>query len=286
MTAPRQKRRTRRRLRFRALLPVLLFSALGACTTAPEPSPPAGPDGRLLRSPAGLLEDTLPAIRLGIARLLADGHADRASRSDFYHLHIVAPLSRIAPYPVPAEFSAGLGFLFHTKERPHEIREEWLEELALVRDPLVEGWLAVIRDTDFDYQDFFYGSGRIRSRGALPEAQLFRIAEAWKKQRPIAASLDTLRDRVVYIHGSRQPGYEAAAKALFWPRSFLTRVSDPDPVPVAVHPGRWVPVATVYFSPAPDDGSKRAGPGTGSAPGRVAARYWGYDFVLVPSATN
>ena len=58
-------------------------------------------------------------------------------------------------YPTPATFPTDLGLLFHTKERPHQIRAEWLPALAWVRDPVVEEWVTVIRQTDFDYKDFF-----------------------------------------------------------------------------------------------------------------------------------
>lgn len=309
---PRRDRRARPTLRFPVFASAVLLSTLAACPTlseirSPTPEPPQrdyrrqiGPDGRLLRDPAGLLEDTLPAARLGIASILAQGYADQVSRSDFYHLHIVYPNRLVAPYPAPAMLLSNLGFLFHTKERPHKIRAEWLADLAVVRDPFVEEWLAVVGETDFDYRDFFYGSGRIRSRPPLPDHHIDRIAVAWKNQRPISASVRTLGNRIIYIHGSRQPGYDEAAVALFWPRSFLARVSDPEPVPAEVRPKEWFSIATVYFSPSAEGGSTVAGEWTpdgesapgrvptpvSDRPGRVMARYWGYDFVLVPTSAN
>lgn len=199
------------------------------------------------RNPEAFLQTALPSLHRGVFDILRMGYADEVSRDDFYHAHLVYPREYLVAYPSASELRSNLWILYHTKERPHRIRDGWLDELSALQEPFMNAWVAEVRATDFDYRDFFYGSRRIERRSPLPSQSVSRLAEIWQSQSSTPANLQTLKERIVYIHGSTQPGYNEAAEALFFPRSFLSPLGSKTLRQAPVHPPDYISIATVYF---------------------------------------
>jgi hypothetical protein len=237
-----------------------------------------------------VFQAVLPTLRFGITKILQKGHADAISRDDFYHAHLVYPRKALLSYPAAAELESNLEILYHTRERPHRIRAGWIEEIAGIREPFVQAWVRELRRTDFDYRDFFYGSRRIVRRDPLSPESITQLAEAWQQVSDPRADLQILRERIVYLHGSTQPGYEKAAEFLFFPRSFLTPLGSQALHPAPVHPPEYVSIATVYFRRGPGIDPMSPGPcgydsGTqGYWPQRATSGTWrhrGFCYTMV-----
>ena len=249
------------------------------------------------RNPGFLLQTALPSLHRGISDILRLGHAEEVSRNDFYHAHLVYPRDELVAYPTAAELRSNIRILYHSRERPHRIREDWIDEIASLDDPFVQAWIQEVRRTDFDYQDFFYGSRRFVRRQPLPAESVSRLAESWHSESRTSEDVRELKERIRYIQGSTQPGYAAAAEALFLPRSFLAPLGSTTLRRVPVHPPDYLSIATVYFRRSsgtgplePDschNGSGRTPESSGAGlawPKRdiPAERwYWGYCYSLV-----
>lgn len=281
---------------------VLLTMALGSCASLtapprtpidrtisperPKRPPSIGHNGVMTiltsaadRDPEGLLRTTLPSIRYGIEWLLWAGAAEEIGRADFFHVHILYPHARLIGYRNQVDLRINLWLLFHTRERPHQLRETWIDDLQRIDEPELRAWVESIHRTDFDYRDFFYGSGRIHRREPLPDSKLDHLTRVWQTHNPAVAGLESLRARIVYVQGSSQPGYHEAADLLFSRRSFLMPLGSSPPALAPLHPSGYVTLATVYFDRSPSRTDPRAA-------AAVVQSYWGYDFVLVSEVST
>jgi hypothetical protein len=269
-----------------------------ALETEPPPAPTAI---RAARRPMFTLDDRslrdfAATLTSAVWWMLEQGHADYLRRSDLFHAHLgldAQGLSAVGAAATHAEAERALvrnaWLLIHSRERPHEIREIWMAELERIGGRSISSWVQYLRETDFDYESFRSNPRASESREPLSIARIERLSRLWHRELLEAGPLEArafnpgrtapriaelqlsrrpdrseLAERVIFLHGATQPGYEEAVNELFGNRSFLIRASGDEafadawegrPRLAAVFPEGFYEVATIYFGPRPANGS-------------------------------
>jgi hypothetical protein len=204
-----------------------------------------------------LERELVPRISGEVARILELGYAWELNGYDLDHVHIRYPrhiqLEGRGPLAVLLDPQT-YHLLYHCKENPFRQRQAWLEELGEIESAMISLWIGELQKSDFDYRDYFYGSGRYSRPAEVSPERLAALAHAWSgylcgkgEEMPIG----DLYDRLRFIIGPQQPGYGQAFDRLFSGRAVISvggaeesRLYRMNEVEI---PNYWQPL-TVYFT--------------------------------------
>lgn len=197
--------------------------------------------------------EIVPRVERELHELMHLGWVRSLDTADLWHLHIGYPEGAQAPDTERIEFH----LLYHSMERPHELRQRWLDELADSRNQELRRWATDVAEQDFDYHEFFFSGRRYSRPEALSPETVARYAELWAAEDqpelpPKTKRLREYRNRISYIVGSAQPGYQQAAGELLLTSSIISRTEHPlTPTRHRYLSGYDYPV-TIVFSPRVD----------------------------------
>lgn len=188
--------------------------------------------------------ELVPRVESEVKQMMRLGWVRSLDDIDLWHLHIgysgdlfpeesehvsietLRSVHETAPYHL----------LYHSMERPHELRRRWMNRLAESKHDELRRWISEIEEHEFDYHEFFFSSGRYTRPPALRPASLARYAELWAAEdRPQSPHeierLREYRNRVVFIVGSTQPGYFRASRELLQNSSIVSHTIESDAPP-------------------------------------------------------
>ena len=262
----------------------VLMTACASMGSGPNPTPGLAPTApvsqavqehesvaaarRDYREYLAWIEDELVhRVEAEVEEMLGLGWVRSLDDMDLWHLHIGYPrgffpedltqLSLSKLYSIHQ--TAPYHLLYHSMERPHEVRRRWMNALAQAEHKELRRWVAQIEEHEFDYRDFFFSSGRYTRPPALEPDTLARYAELWAaedspERPPEVQRLREYRNRLTFIVGSAQPGYFRAARELLQSSSIVSRVVETEagykhelkPVSHRYPPGYHYPVMVVF----------------------------------------
>lgn len=205
-----------------------------------------------------ILELVVPRVMEEVPELIERGYADRVGTGDLYHVHLRYPqVTRLQKGVEPEAFfrRSHYHLLYHTHENPYQKRDQWIRQVRGLDDDQINEWLERLEARSFDYDDFFYGSGSYRFGDSIDTETVRTVARTSKEKLVEAGwdvSTETMVNRVRFILGPSQEGFDEAFDTLFRPHSIRSVEQDGatrfQPIEARYDEGYWHP-ATIYFYP-------------------------------------
>lgn len=185
---------------------------------------------------AWIKDEIVPRVEAEVQEMLRLGWVRSLDDIDLWHLHVGYPSDFFPEDSAHVSMSqmltvhetAPYHLLYHSMERPHEVRRSWMNALAEAEHKELRRWVAEVEEHEFDYREFFFSSGRYTRPPALDPDTLARYAELWAAEDnpehpPEVRRLREYRNRLTFIVGSTQPGYFRAARELLHSSSVVSR---------------------------------------------------------------
>lgn len=201
----------------------------------------------------------IPRVEAEVREMMRRGWVRSLNQADLWHLHIGYPRSD----DVTGEDTQGYHLLYHSMERPHEMRHRWIAELSESENEELSSRMALIKEHEFDYHEFFFSSGRYSRPAPLQAETVARYARLWAAEDspeipPRTERLREYRNRITFLIGSAQPGYTRAAHELLQTSSVVSRSTHTasaaewnlTPVDARYLPGYDYPVTIVFAAVA------------------------------------